>query len=274
MKAVNYKFLLPFLVLFFANNLLFSQAEADKPMYLTATTMHWNANLDNFSQDEWKAVEKEYFDKVVMKNEFIKGSNVAIHYFTADNTEIIFVYVYENWDAIKKAQDRFEELEKQAWPDEKKRTAFFEKRESYYDGHHSDEIYATLPGAKMMPKIADKQMVYYLRKSSFAKPKDGSEKEFNELNKQLFDAVINKNEFIKAYYPHRHAWGSNSTDFLEVFVVESLGDIEKAFKRDDELFKAQWKDEKSQKEFDKKMGKYFHKTHSDYIYRSVVGLEK
>jgi hypothetical protein len=274
MKTVHYKFLLTFLGFFLVNNVLFSQAEETKPYYLTITTMHWNTSLDDFSQDDWKAVEKEYFDKVIMKNELIRGTNVVTHYFTADNTEIIFVKLYDNWDAIDKALERNQELAKQAWPDEKKRNAFFEKRSQYYDKHHSDEIYVTVPGAKLMPKIADKQMIYYLRKNYLAYPKDGSEKDFLALNKQLFDAVINKNEFIKAYYPYTHAWGDNSTEFVEVFVFESLGDIDKAFKRDDELFKAQWKDEKSQKEFDKKIGKYFTKTHSDYIYRSVVGLEK
>nr|WP_294937821.1 hypothetical protein [uncultured Flavobacterium sp.] len=269
-----YKFLLLLFALFSASNSMFSQAEEEKPYYLTATTMHWNENLANFSQDEWKAAEKEYFDKVIMKNEFIKGSNVVTHYFTADNTEIIFVYLFEKWEDIDKGWTRNMELEKQAWPDEKARKAFFEKKSNFYNHRHSDEIYATVPGRKQMAKIADKQMVYYVRKSNFAYPKDGTDKEFTDLNKQLFDAVTNKNELLKAYYPYAHAWGSNSTEFVEVYVVESLGDLEKAFARDEELFKAQWKDEKKREEFDKKLGKYFTKTHSDYIYRSVVGLQK
>jgi len=272
MKTIHYKFLGAFLLFFGLSSSLSAQEE--KTLYLTATTMHWNPNLEKFSQDEWKAIEKEYFDKVVMKNELIVGSNVVTHYFTADNTEIIFVSLYESWDAIDKAWTRSQELAKQAWPDEKKRKDFFEKKGSYYDKHHSDEIYATIPGVKKMDKIADKQMIYYVRKSSFDFPKDGSEKEFDELNKQYIDAVTKKNDLIKAYYPYAHAWGSNSTDFVEVYVVESLGDIEKAFAKDDELFKAQWKDEKKRDEFDKKLGRYFGKTHSDYIYRSVVGLEK
>lgn len=275
MKTVHYyKFLLLFLGLFPAGNFLFSQAEEPKPYYLTATTMHWNENLENFSQDEWKAAEKEYFDKVVMKNEFIKGANVVTHYFTADNTEIIFVYLYEKWEDIDKGWTRALELEKQAWPDEKARKAFFEKKGNFYSPHHSDEIYSTVPGSKQMAKIADKQMVYYVRKSKLAHPKDGTEKEFKDLYKQYLDAVTNKNEFLKAYYPYSHAWGANSNEFVEVYVVESLADIEKAFAKDEELFKTQWKDEKKRDEFDKKLARYFTKTHSDYIYRSVVGLQK
>lgn len=272
MKTIQHKFLSAFLCFFVYSSLLFAQEE--KTYYLTATTMHRNTTTDGLSQDEWKAIEKEYFDKVVKKNEFIIGSNVVTHYFTADNTEIVFVTLYENWEAIDKAWARSQELVKQAWPDEKARKAFFEKRSKFYGNQHSDEIYVTMPGAKLMDKIADKQMIYYVRKANFDYPKDGTEKEFDELNKQYVDAVTKKNEFIKAYYPYAHAWGSNSTDFVEVFVFENLGDIEKAFAKDDELFSAQWKDEKKRDEFDKKIGKYFTKTHSDYIYRSVVGLEK
>ena len=272
MKAIHYRFLVAFLFFLASGNVLLAQEE--KTYYLTVTTMHWNTKIEKFSLDEWKKTEKEYFDKVVMKNEFIIGSNVVSHYFTADNTEIVFVSLYENWEAIEKAWARTQELTKQAWPDEKARTAFFDKRRSYYDNLHSDEIYVTVPGVKKMDKIADKQMVYYVRKSYFAYPKDGTAKEFDELNKQYVDAVTQKNEFIKAYYPYAHAWGSNSTDFVEVFVVESLGDLEKSFAKDDDLFKAQWKDDKKREEFDKKIGKYFTKTHSDYIYRSIVGLEK
>jgi hypothetical protein len=271
MKTIHHKFLAVFFF-FMCSNSVVSQVE--KIYYLTATTMHWNTQNDNLSQDEWKAIEKEYFDKVTQKNELIIGSNVVSHYFTEDNTEIIFVTLYENWAAVDKSWIRNQELEKLAWPDEKKRKEFFEKRSSFYDNHHSDEIYETMIGAKRMVKIADKQMIYYVRKSNFAYPKDGTDKEFGELNKQFIDAVTNKNDFIKAYYPYRHAWGSNSTDFVEVYVVENLVDLEKAFAKDDELFKTQWKDEKSREEFDKKMNKYFSKIHSDYIYRSVVGLEK
>lgn len=272
MKTIHYSVLGFFLFLLFPTCTLFAQEE--KTYYVTVTTMHRNTTIENFPREEWLAAEKEYFDKVVKKNELIIGSNVVTHYFTEDNSEILFVSVYENWEAIEKASTRSDELAKQAWPDEKQRTAFFEKLGSYYAHNHSDEIYTTVPGAIQMTKMADKPMIYYVRKSYFSFPKGGTRKEFNELNKQYLDAVTKKNEFIKAYYPYGHAWGSNSTDFVEVFVFETLGDIEKAFAKDDELFKAQWKDEKSQKEFETKINKYFTNTHSDFIYRSVPGLEK
>ncbi|WP_300567038.1 hypothetical protein [Flavobacterium sp.] len=272
MKTVYCKSLLIVFGLFLMNNSCFSQN--DKHNYLTVTTMHLNTDLENPSRDEWKALEKEYFDKVTMKNELILGSNVVTHYFTADNTEIIFVTLFENWESINKAWDREQEIIKQVWPDEKLRKAFFEKRNKYYDSHHSDEIYSTMPGEKILAQKADKELVYYVRKASFAYPKDGTEKEFTDLSKQLYDALTSKNEYLKAYYPYSHAWGSNSTDFVEVYVVESLASLEKAFERDDELFNAQWKDEKSRDDFNKKLGRYFTKTHSDYIYRSVVGLQK
>jgi len=99
-------------------------------------------------------------------------------------------------------------------------------------------------------------------------------KTFDELRNKYLDAVTFKNDFIKAYYPNTHAWGANNTEFTEVYVVESLGDIESAFKKDEELFKAAWKDEAQRKDFDKKIEKYFTGVHRDYIYRLVPELSK
>ena len=84
-------------------------AQGDKSYLVTVTKLHWNMDLDNFSMDEWKAVEKEYLDKVVKKNDFIVGQEILLHSFTDDNTEILLVTTYDNWDAIEKAGDRDDE---------------------------------------------------------------------------------------------------------------------------------------------------------------------
>ena len=251
-----------------------TQAQAEKNYLVTVTKLHWNMNLENFSMDEWIAVEKEYLDKVVKKNEFIIGQEILMHNFTADNTELLLVTTYDNWDAIEKANDRSDELEKAAWPDEKARKAYFEKRSKYYAHNHSDEIYATMTGAKLPSGNFDKDVLYYVRVSHFAYPKDGSEKEFNELRKQYFDAVTSKNDLIKAYFPNRHAWGADNTQFTEVFVVESLADLDSALNKNRELFKAAWNTEAKQKEFGDKFGKYTTGVHGDYIYKLVHQLTK
>ncbi|MEW5676870.1 hypothetical protein ABGT15_11200 [Flavobacterium enshiense] len=253
---------------------LSSFAQEKKMYYLTVTTAHRNFAVENPKFDEWLALEKEYFEKVVKKNEFIIGHNVLNHYFTADNSEIIFVNVYENWDAIDKAWTKNQDLVKQAWPDENARKAFFEKRNKYYVPNHSDEIYVTYGDRKGLAKAPEKPMVYYVRKSIFATPKDGTGKEFDECNKELFDNLAMKNDVLKAYYAYNHAWGSNNMEFVEVFVVDALGDLEKAWDKDDELFKAKWKDEKAREAFSKKYDKYFTGQHADYVYRSVPELLK
>lgn len=245
-----------------------------KQMLLTVTTMHRNMDQKDLTMDSWKALEKEYLDKVVSKNEHILGQQVLTHYFTADNTELLLVTMYDSWTAIEKGADRTDALVKAAWPDEKARNAFFEKKGAYYGPHHSDEIYATYAGAKNPPANFTKSMLYYVRKSHWGNPKDGTEKEFMELRDQYLKAVTYKNDFVKAYYPNVHAWGADNTEFTEVFVFDSLSDVEKAFDKDDELFKTVWNDDAKSKDFNKKFDKYFTGVHGDYLYHSVPELSK
>jgi hypothetical protein len=272
MKTIQHTFLAALFGVFLMSNSIIAQEE--KEYFVTVATLHWNMNLENFKMDDWKAIEKEYYDKVTKKNELVLGQEILLHYFTADNTEILVVNMYDSWDAIEKAYEKDVELEKLAWPDEKLRKAYFEKKGAYYAHNHSDEIYSTYVGSKIPKAKMEKPMLYYVRKSHFAYPKDGTKKEFDELRNQYLAVVTFKNDFIKAYYPHVHAWGADNTEFTEVFMVESLGDVEKAFDKDAELFKAAWTDEAKRKDFDKKMKKYFTGVHGDYIYRSVPELGK
>jgi hypothetical protein len=251
-----------------------SLAAQEKELLVTVTTLHWNMDMKNFSMDEWKASEKEYFEKVTKKNELVIGQEVLTHYFTADNTEVLLVNMYDSWDAIEKAGARTDELIKAGWPDEKARKAFFDKKNSFYGPTHSDEILSTFEGAKRAKAKFDKSMLYYVRKSHWALPTDGTNKEFKELRNKYLEAVTYKNDFIKAYYPNVHAWGSNNTEFTEVFVVESLADVAKGFDKDDELFKVVWNDDKKSKDFDDRYNKYFTGVHGDYIYHSVFELSK
>jgi len=272
MKTIKTTVLTAFFALFLLSNSISAQEE--KEYFITATTLHWNMNLENFSMDEWKAVEKEYLDKVVKKNPFIVGQDILLHYFTADNTEIILVTTYESWDAIEKASAKDDELVKLAWPDEKARKAYFEKKGNYYAHNHSDEIYKSYPGAKIPKANFDKSMLYYVRESVFAYPQDGTNKEFDELQNKYLTAVTLKNDYIKAYYPNVHAWGADNTNFTEVFVVETLGDLEKALDKNTELFNATWNDKAKKDSFNKMMDKYFSGVHKDYVYRSVPELTK
>jgi hypothetical protein len=246
----------------------------ERPVYLTVTTVHWNLENENFSMDEWKAVEKEYFDKVTMKNEFIVSATVLNHYFTEDNTEIKFVTGYSSWENILKAQDRSDALIKEGWPDEKARDAFFKKQSAYYNNMHSDEIYSTLEGAKLLAEKPTKPMVYYIRISDRAFPEDGKTEEIQAMRKEYKENVIDKNQYIKGYYPSRHACGSDGRDFIEATVVESLGDLQLSMEESQKLVKAHWPDEKKADEFFDKMDKYETGFHADYIFRHVPELSK
>lgn len=246
----------------------------DETRILVVTTAHWNMDMEDFSMDEWKATEKEYFDKVTMKNELIVASDVLNHYFTADNSEIKFINVYSSWENIEKAAVRNNELAEAAWPDEKERDAFFKKQGKYYSNMHSDEIYNSIKGAKFMKEKSSEPLVYYVRVSQLAFPEDGKTEEIMALREEYTTNVIDKNDLILGYYPSRHYWGADSRDLVEAFVVESLCDVTKALDKNAELVKAHWPDETKRKEFFKKMNKYSTGWHGDYLFMNVPELSK
>lgn len=250
-----------------------AQEEKVESKYITVTTMHWNFDKEDFKLDEWKKTEKEYLEKVTSKNEFILSSSYYMHRYTADNSEVIYVQSYASWEDIDKASARNGELEKAAWPEKSSGDAFFNNRDSYYTLDHSDEIYATLPDMKRYDG-EDKDLILYLRVSHFAAPEDGSKEEFEGLRKMEVDKIISKNEYIKGYYPSVHAWGSSKTEFVEAFLLDNIGDLDKMSERSGELAKEAWPDEEEMKKLGKDYGKYFSNRHSDYIYTYVAGLSK
>ncbi len=276
MKPTNQIFAI-ILTLFLSLNpmSLFSQEEAPKrPKFVAATTMHWNMDLEDFNMDEWKAIEKEFLDKVTMKNEFIMGASVYLHLFSTDNTELISVQTFASWEDMGKFGQRNNELIKEAWPDEAERKAFMKKRNAYYANEHSDEIYATISGAKLLAEKPTQDMVMYLRKNYFSFPEDGSQDEFETLRKEGFDAIIDKNEYIKAYYPNVHAWGSERTEFIEAYYLDTMCDVDKMFDRNTELIKEAFPDEEARKAKMKAWGNYFTGVHGDYLYTWIHELSK
>lgn len=243
------------------------EQEEDKyePVILTVTTLHRSSDPDVDNSD-WMETEKEYFDKVTMKNDLIIGSGVYFHYFTPDASEIIAVSVYKSWNDIEAADELSNKLVKEAWPEEEARKAYFEKRNSYYDGMHSDEIYSSTKFGKNLETDSKEPLIYYVKKNVGG---NGDVETFSEYHEN----VIMKNDVVKGYYTHRHMYGSNSKDFMEVFVFDSFGDIEKAFDEDDRLVKEHWEFEDKRKEFMKKYRNIF-ENHGDYIYQNVPELNK
>ena len=272
MKTTNQLKIVALSMLMLFSTSIFAQDESERPMYVVATTMHWNMNYEG--DGDWKAIEKEYMDKVTKKNEHVMSARFYLHRFTEDNTELMYVQTHGSWEDIDKAGERNAELEKEAWPDEEARKTFLKSRNDFYSLEHSDEIYATMPGAKDMKEAPTKDMILYLRKSHFAFPKDGTMKEYNELNTEYVQNVFHKNDLIKGYYPNMHAWGADRTEFVEAFMLDSMDDLDDLLTKNGELFREHWATEESRKEFWDKWGKYFTGKHGDYIYTMVHGISE
>jgi len=245
---------------------IFAQ-EDPKPVFITVTTLHRNLNTDG---KDWKQTEQEYFDKVTSKNDLIIGSEVLHHYYTENSSEILLVSVFKTWGDIEKSNEITNELIKKGWPDEKARTAFFEKYNGYYGPMHSDEIYSSVisAGEKEFKPTTKEPMLVYVRKSQMSMTGQGKGiKEYNEK-------VTLKNPYIKGYYPHRHAWGSDSRDFMEAYFFDSLSDMEKSQDKNDELTKAAWPKEEERKAFFTELNKAFTGIHGDYIYHNEPTMSK
>jgi len=247
----------------------------EQPPVIVITTAHFNLDYKDGSFDDWKKLEKEYFDKVVSKNEDLRSASVLVHYYTEDNSEIKFIRVVNDWCSIEKADERNNQLIQEAWPDKENREAFFNKVGKYYTNKHSDEIYQAIKGVKFLDKSEQgKEHVVYMRIRHRAFPEDGSRKEFEDLNNEYVENVTHKNPKILGYFPFVHLYGSDGRDFCEVFVVNSLDDLEKSSDNIKNLVDAHWPDKEKRKEFFEKYNKYFTGWHADYIYHNVPELSK
>ncbi len=271
MSAIHQYFKKITVLLFLFSVSIFSQETSQ--YYVSVTTMHWNMELEDFSMDEWKSVEMEYHEKITMKNEHILSSTVLQHHFTGDSSEILFVTVYPSWLAIEKATEKEQELIKAAWPDEKERKAFLKKQSKFYAKEHSDEIYRTIQGAKPLEEL-ELPLIYYVRTSYFTFPDDGNGKEFMDALNEFNKVVTHKNDHYKAYYPQVHFYGADRTEFVEVFVAETLAELEKGIAKQGNLFRAHWNGEEREKEYNDIMDKYLSGVHGDRIYSSVPELHK
>lgn len=248
----------------------FVRAQND-PQWLVVTRVHFDPKSEA-TLDQWKAHEKEYFEKVIMKNDLIVSTNVLMHFYTNDNSELLVSATYRTWDDIEKAEAKNDELVKAAWPDETKRKEYFQKRQSFYTSEHSDEIRAILPNAKAFTGTTEH--IYYVRTTHRVFPAGAKPGEFRELMNEYTQNITLKNSYLKGYYPSRHQWGADSRDYIEAFVYSSLSDMEKSADENEKLVKAYWPDEAKRKEFFAKFDQYFDDWHGDAVYRHVPELRK
>lgn len=256
------------LYLLLSSALTFAQNDA---RYIVVTRAHFNLH-SKVTVDEWKALEKEYFDKVTAKNDLIVGSNVLVHFYTADNSEVLFATTYRTWDDIDKADAKNNELVKAAWPDEAKRKEAAEKRNSCYTIEHSDEIRLILPNTKHLNANSEHIYSVVTRKLTF--PSDAKPNELRDLMDEYVKNVVHKNPLVKGYYPQRHLWGADGREYVTAVVYASLSDMDKADEENEKLIKAHWPDEAKRKEFFDKLGRFFEPWHGDALYKHVPELRK
>lgn len=271
MKTTNRFFVMIAFMLLLCNTSISAQ-DAPTPKYYVVTTLHFN--MDNDSDASWLDVEKEYLDKVTMKNEHIMGAGFYTHLYTANSTDVKYVQVFGSWDAIEKASERNAELEKEAWPDDTARAAFLKTQGSFYTNKHSDEIYTVLSGSKPFNGELTDNSIVYVRTNHFAYPEDGVPGELGKARTEYLENVINKNELIKGYFPHRHYYGRNSTEFIEAIFLDSMDDLDKMNKRNGELFMAHWTDDESRKAYGAIQRKYFTGVHGDEVLSIIPSLRK
>lgn len=271
MKTTNQFFMLITFMLLLSYSPISAQEEP-QARYYAVTDMHFNLNND--SDANWLEVEKEYMDKVTNKNEYVLGAGYYTHLYTNNSTDVKYVQVFASWEDMEKANQRNNELINEAWPDEAARTAFFQTQSSFYTSKHSDEIYSVMSGSKVFTGELTDDSIVYLRTSYFAYPQDGKPGELRDARAEYVENVINKNEHIKGYYPHRHFYGRNSTEFVEAFFLDSVDDLDDMNRRNGELFREHWTETDSRRAYGAIQRKYFTGVHADEVYSVVKELRK
>jgi hypothetical protein len=142
MKQFSKIFLAIFIAFFLFNGNSFAQDGS----YYTVTT--WKISIpEGGSNAEFNKIMKEWYDKVVSKNEKIISERVMRHQSGGDGRDWVFITEYANWNDINEAGNRQNELVQEAWPNEDERREFFRKFFSYTDTH-SDEIMQEVSGLR------------------------------------------------------------------------------------------------------------------------------
>ena len=93
-----------------------------------------------------------------------------------------------------------------------------------------------------------------------------------ELWEKEWKPIYTQNEYVKSFRVFTHMWGSDWT-IVVITEYESMGDIEKAQERSQEISKEKYPDETKRKEITAKIQSYF-MGHFDDIVREVPKLRK
>lgn len=83
------------------------------------------------------------------------------------------------------------------------------------------------------------------------------------------EATMGNNPYVIDYKILRHWWGHDNTEFVVMYSVKNLEDMEKAQEEVDKLFEGKWTTQEDRDAFDNAYSKLFTGKHSDEIYREV-----
>ncbi len=120
-----------------------AQTDSSRVVYIQKL---YRAYPDDGTTEEYEALNKEYLEKVTHKNPHLIAFYPMQHGWGADNREVVHVYILRSFSDLGELNKAWDSLEAAAWPDEAKRKAFFKKYDRYFNGHHGDYIYSSMPG--------------------------------------------------------------------------------------------------------------------------------
>jgi len=248
----------------------FRAQNAFEPIYVSVSTLQ---SVENVNFKEWLKVEEEYFNKVTKNNNLIIAQEVLVDYFSPSFNEIKLITYYKNWEDMENVIQVTDDLIEQNWPNKTERNSFFKKQNSFYTNLHSDNIFLTTKYKKEMSaelKKSIKPRVFFAQNTILA---DIDDEESYEIYQQYIENVVYKNQYIEAYEPFRYYWGADSRMFTEIFIVETLSDLEKGLEANKDLLKTYLPDETKREEFINSFHKSISKQ-TNNIYKNVPSLSK
>ncbi|MEN8188041.1 MAG: hypothetical protein ABFR05_13020 [Bacteroidota bacterium] len=248
MNLKYFQFVFALFLFFFINNIIAqSQKDDFKPYYITVTKLHGSGTID---MDAWKKVEQEFFDKITSKIDLIKGHEVLVNYDNNHFSEVIFINRFESWNDIEKTKKLILERIENVWPDKDLRASFFENQNNLYDFNYSNAIYVSTEMAKYISKEdinKQKTPLYYYIITSKLSSYSGDDS--LEAYRDYVKGITYKNPYIKAYLTQKQYFGSDSRNFVEVYVANSYEELQESFKKDKELLDRMFSNEKNKEAF-------------------------
>jgi len=138
MKTLNHKALILICIALFSCSMFFAQSNS----FYTVTT--WKINVpENGSVSEFKALFKEFQEKITNANQYVVSECVLQHLSGSDSRDLVIITEYENWNHIDAAATKQNQLMETAWKTTEARDTFFSKFNKYFL-MHTDEMYTGL----------------------------------------------------------------------------------------------------------------------------------